>query len=285
MSFFDKDSSRQEGQPVFLFRFTQGDTSWLYSSVNTDIQIGSDIYRASSISIPGLAQSSVMSKNNIKLKLPRSDLFALRQFGYSGDQVTALTIFQYHSTDIDEEVATYWKGRVSGATADGSSISIECETIFTSMKKVGVREKFSKLCRHTHYDPRTCGVDPEDYAVEAQIMSRSGLQLQVPAAAGFDPGWFSFGFLRESTGEEWFIQNHSGSTILLGRQSKSLLERIDNAGYGLGYGLNYGGVGVTLFPGCDLLPGTCKIKYGNKPKYGGFQWMPLRTPMDGSSLV
>ena len=83
-----------------------------------------------------------------------------------------------------------------------------------------------------------------------------------------------------------FVLRHEGASLLLSRPvSLTVAQDIADSGYGMNYGNLYGGVPVTLYPGCDHSRVTCISKFDNRPNYGGFDEIPTRNPMDGSSIV
>jgi hypothetical protein len=42
---------------------------------------------------------------------------------------------------------------------------------------------------------------------------------------------------------------------------------------------------VKIYPGCDRTKETCNDKFSNILNYGGFAWIPAKSPFDGSSIV
>lgn len=115
--------------------------------------------------------------------------------------------------------------------------------------------------------------------------SVSGASVVVPEAAAQVNGYFLGGMLRAPDGLLGYIVGHSGSQITLQRPLNSLVTAFAEIGYGRSYGSYYGGLAVKLYPGCDHIRLTCKNKFGNLDNYGGFDWIPTKNPMGGSSLV
>jgi hypothetical protein len=73
--------------------------------------------------------------------------------------------------------------------------------------------------------------------------------------------------------------------LSLSRAHDALHLLVAGNGYGKNYGGYYGGVPLTLYPGCDHLKATCLAKFDNLPNYGGFPYIPARNPLDGRSIV
>lgn len=286
MTYNSKELSVQDGQPVELFHFTDGTTDWRYTSRARDITVDGVTYTAEQISRSDVTQSGEINKDGISLEFPRTNEFARRFFGGVVDRVITLTIWRGHTTDGDAEYIAYWKGRVvsSKLSGSGKSIGLECESIFTSMKRPGLRARYQRNCRHALYG-RGCEVDKDAYKVVALVTSASGSEIVVPAAAGFADGYFLGGMVEAPDGTFRFITSHVGSTLTLARPVASISVAVSDAGYGLSYGLYYGGPSVALYPGCDRSRDTCSTRFSNLDRYGGFPFIPLRNPIDGSSIV
>jgi len=69
------------------------------------------------------------------------------------------------------------------------------------------------------------------------------------------------------------------------RGSVSLSRLFTDQGYGMSYGMIYGSLTVTLYPGCPRDRQTCNDRFNNLENYGGFDWIPSRNPFNGSSIV
>lgn len=286
MTYQALESSRQSGRPVFLYRMVQGSLVWLFTTATRVIEFGGEEYLPSSVSGTELKQSSEMAKDGIRLTFPRTDEFASQFLGYAPDLVTTVTVFRLHTSDPDSEAIVYWKGRIASSKAAGAKIELECESIFTSMRRPGLRARYQRSCRHALYG-RGCRLDPETFAVPGRptAISANAVVVTVPEAAAFADGWFFGGMLRASDGALRLVVGHVGSTITLSRPLARLAQDIASAGYGNDYGNQYGGPACKLYPGCDHSTAACLGKFDNLDNHGGFPFIPLKNPFGGSSIV
>ncbi|MFN4063440.1 MAG: phage BR0599 family protein [Parazoarcus communis] len=283
MSYVSRESSAQGGAPIFLYEFVQGEQAWRYTSAPDAYEWGGHTWQPSSLSHSDVTQSSEMAKDGISLKFPRTDEFARQFLGYAPDLVTSVTLRRGHADD--GEFVVYWRGRVSGSKSSGASISIDCESIFTSLRRPGLRARYQRTCRHALYS-RGCTLDPEDFAVAAPVTAAAGNVVTVPAAALQPDGWYLGGMLRAEDGSLRLITAHAGSQLTLSRPIEILITAVPAAGYGLSYGKWYGGeVVVKIYPGCDRVRATCESKFDNLDNFGGFPWIPTKNPFGGSSIV
>lgn len=283
MSYADFEIAVQSGQPVELYEFVQGATTWRYASQDRDVDWGGHTWSAAQIGRSEVEQTDEMARNALTLKLPRGNALATQFIGQAPDQVTTLTLRRGHLADPDQEFTVYWKGRIAGASVTGAEVELACESIFTSLRRAGLRARYQIPCRHVLYG-RGCEVVQADYAW-ASPASVDGTLVVAAAAAAKPDGWFTGGLIVAPDGAARFIIAHVGSSLTMLRGFASLQALTDNAGYGRNYGNDYGGVPVTLYPGCDHAKATCHDKFANLPNYGGFPYIPSRNPLDGRSIV
>lgn len=280
MSYSTREASIQDGAPIFLYEFVQGAQTWRYTSAPIAYTYGGYDWTPSALSHSEVSQSNEMAKDGISLKFPRTDAFASQFLGYAPDLVTSVTLRRGHSDD--GEFVVYWRGRVAGSKATGAVISIDCESIFTSLRRSGLRARYQKTCRHALY-ARGCTLDPEDFALPALVPAVSATSVTVPDAALQPNGWYLGGMLRAEDGSLRLITGHVGSQLTLSRPIRFLSETL--TGYGNNYGNYYGGMAVLIYPGCDRVRSTCDAKFANLDNFGGFPWIPSKNPFGGSSIV
>lgn len=268
MSYNTVDQSVESGMPVELYKFNRGVQEWNYTSNADIVMLLSVPYEPANISRSEITQSGEVSKDSITLKFPRDHEFVADFLGVAPDQQTTLTIFRGHLTDSDGEFAAYWKGRVLSSSAAGSEVTLNCESVFTSLRRSGLRARYQLTCRHSLYSD-SCGVIKAAYATPAYIQSVNA-HVVVNNASGSTPdGTFTGGMIELESGAMRFIVNHVGSTLYL---SRPFVENIN-------------GMTVNIFPGCDHLKSTCQTKFNNLLNFGGFPYIPSLNPFGGSSIV
>lgn len=263
-----------------LFLFAQDDKEWRFTNADRDITEGGELFASVPIGRDDFESSRDITKANLPVFLDRRNPLAQEFLAYVGDAITSVTVWKW-DPDTNGFVVE-WKGRVSTDTIEGNEVTLECESVFTSLRRPGLRARFQKTCRHALYDGG-CKADREQFAVEAPWQEYNGSLLRVDAAAGYSSGWFSAGMVKAPDGTLRFILNHSGNLLSLSRPIETLAEVSD--GYGNNYGGFYGSSTVTLYPGCTKSRAVCKNKFGNLNNYGGFPWVPTKNPFGGSSIV
>ena len=176
-----------------------------------------------------------------------------------GNTPVTLTIFRGHEQVLGETVA-HWKGRVVGAEVEGARILLNCESVFSTLRRAGVRAKYQRLCRHALYG-RGCGLDIAQHLATLTVSAVSGATVTVPGAAASPDGWYRGGVLRFGV-QLGFIIGHVGATLTLSRPMSELAAALTDPALDPVTGTPLP-VTVDIAPGCDLRAETCAAKFGN----------------------
>lgn len=170
MTYDAQENSIQDGEPVFYYAFVSGETVWRFTSAPDEILLYGETWVPSPISHSDISTTNEMERDGVDLTFPRTDSFANQFLGYTPDLVTSLTIYRKHLSSDDHLV--FWKGRVLGSKSEGQRIIIECESIFSSMRRAGLRARYQRTCRHVLYS-RGCFLDKDDFAVAVRVTAMS----------------------------------------------------------------------------------------------------------------
>ena len=232
----------------------------VYYWTNSDKEISylGDTYSPISINRGNMDQSSNMERQSIQLVLAPDNPLAQMLHRDVPDKVLTVTVFRKQN----DNVLVYWKGRVAANKSKGWEFVLECESVFTSMRRTGARARYQVQCRHALYGT-ACGVDKSLYAVAGTVSSVSGTTVDVSSAGGdFIGGMIEFnGIFR-------FIVGQTGTTIRLWRSMPGL-EAADN---------------VTLYPGCNRTLAQCHERFNNAENHGGFPWLPYSNPFQNVNI-
>lgn len=269
MSYFSREGSAQAGSPVYRFLFSTGYDEYRYTTELNFVSDGTHTYEPAAISMGDVSQSGDMGKDVLSLDLPIDNALASLFRGYSPDHIVSVTVFRGHPED--GEFVVYWRGRVASHALDGKSVELKCESIFTSMRRPGLRARYQRACRHALYSAG-CGIDKADYAVSGTISSVDQITLTIAEAATEDYAWFSGGVVEFPDGTFQMVTAHDGDQVVISRKCRYLDE-------------NATPISVTLYPGCDRTLTTCKVKFDNILNNGGFRWIPQKNPMGGTSII
>ena len=271
-----------------LYRFVEGEQVWTLTSADADevynAGFGNETYISTTVGRNEVESKNELSRANLEVSFDIDNTMARRWMRQIVDDVVTLAIFR---KDLETgNVVIVWKGRLASVKPDAAAITLVFESIFTSLRRSGLRKKYQRTCPHVLYG-RGCLLNKEDFAHTGKMIgiSTDGLVIQVPEAASFADGYFTAGMIEAPDGTLRFVTNHTGAFLTLIRPVDSLGEAFASSGYGVNYGGFYGGVAVRFFPGCDRSKEICKNKFDNLPNYGGFPFIPLKNPFGGSSIV
>lgn len=256
-----------------LYRFSEQGSAlkWFYTSGNEPVNYLAEDYVPQKISRTEVTIKSELAKANLEIQVPLTNPAALQWLADGGERIVTLTIYE---RDKGGTFIVVWKGRLKAVVPGMNAIKLKMESIFSSLRRIGIRGKYQRSCRHALYG-RGCTLDPETFAVVGSLTAADNTVLTVTEAALQADGYYTGGMIRAPDGTLSYVTRHVGDAITIQRLSYALYDAIA------------GGfpVAVTIYPGCDRSRGTCWQKFNNGLNYGGFDFVPRKNPMGGSSIV
>ena len=278
MTFNTPEISNQDGQPIALYTLEWGNTVWRYTSADrniTRVEGGQPrTYLAVAISDNGMVQGGD-SNADFTIKAPSNLPIAALYRGTAPSASIYLTVRRKHVDDPDNEAPVFWVGTVGNVKGvDDATIEIVGRTLTASFKRSGLRLSWQKNCPHILYDS-SCSANPGSYAIAGTITDLTGNSITVDGSAGDQTAdWFDGGYVR------WEADGN-------GTMERRGIERTLAPGTFAIYGRTNGlviGQAVTLYPGCQHTPSACDGKFNNLPNYGGFPFLPGKSPFDGTPV-
>lgn len=263
MTYQDSENSLSSGQPVELYEFTYGTDHYRYTSGDTDIVYNYETYQAIPISRSGIEASEEVFKNEIKISIQRSNLFARQFIEAAPERPITLTIYRGHSGAF----VTYWKGTVTSFLFNTRDIEIVVSPTTSGFRVAGLRRKYQRLCTYPLYESG-CNVNRYNYRITGTVATISGRTITSADFATKANGWFVGGMIVVGKIER-LITSHAGSTIT-----------INNAAPGIEAGNAF-----TAYAGCDHTLETCRDKFSNTDNYGGQPWLPSKNPFRGDAIM
>ena len=267
MTFIAKELSAWEGNPVELYLFTRGALRWPYTSANEEFVLSGETYAPTSLRRENIVEEQDVAKSELRLTVARDFPVATEYIQAPKTELMSLTVYRIHRDDTDEETAVIWKGRVLGVEWEGSTASILCEPIFTSLKRPGLRRKYQLQCPHALYGT-SCKVSDASYLDVATVTSVLNNTVTAAIYATRPDGYYDGGYVVYDNTEKRFIVSHVGDTITLASVIFDLV----------------GGEQLDTYPGCAHNLDDCRNKFSNVLNYGGWPYIPGKNPMGGAAL-
>lgn len=257
-------TSVQAGRVRELFAFSDGDTTWRYTSADRAVSAMTHTWASAPIGRGSIDETGEIHRAGLAVTLPITDAFARGFVSDQADRQVSVTMWSEAAAD---DWAVAWRGRVVGASISGEVVTLNCESVFTSMRRPGLRARFTKGCRHALYG-RGCGLDPDDFDTAGTVSDVAGAVVTVTGANAQADGWWVGGMLKTADGTARMIIGHAGNVLTLSRPIPGLAAS----------------AAVLIYPGCDHARATCHAKFNNVANYGGFPWIPPVNPFGGTSV-
>ncbi len=256
MTYDAREFSMQSGEPIEMYHFTVGSTDYRFTSAKSAITYDSNTYQPALIKRGSIDFTTEKGRNNLKIQTVR-DFAVAELFKVSPpSDVILLVVHRVHYGDSNG--AVIWSGRVLNCEWSGSTASINCEPVSSSLQRVGLRRMYQRQCPHVLYGS-SCKVPKSP--ISATLTSVSGTELiSTSFVSGLAGGFLEFGE------EKRFITNQNGTTIHLNTPL---------------YALTVGSV-VYVYLGCDHALTTCQNKFSNSDNYGGMPFIPTKNPFTGA---
>lgn len=259
---------------IDLYKVVVAGSTWTFTNADDeqvyDSGSGNEYYEPITTKRGQITQSTNTIKANLEVSIPIDYSLSQLLLNSTIDDVVSLTIFTIRTA------VTYvsWKGRMANFKPSNGYVTINFESVFTSLRRPGLRPTYQRSCRHALYSS-ACGVNKADFVNSITLSSISGTTLTFTGANAFADDYFTGGFVEAPNGSKSYIISHIGNQMIIQRESQALTDLITTSG----------ATAIDVYPGCDYSRRTCIDVYNNLLNYGGFDWIPTKNPLGGSSIV
>ena len=271
MTYDATEKSDWDGDLVELYEFKLGTTTWRHTSGDQSFPYGGWTYEPQQIKRSKIEQGNEINRSDLKLTVARDHVVANLFLAQPPGGVVTVTIGRLHRSDPDTEAVVLWLGRITSVAWKGSEAVMDCEPVWTSVQASGLRRLYNLECPWTLFSS-DCRANQLSYQLLGTVSAASGLDLDVPGAAGQPDGWYKGGFVvwHSPTGAantRW-VTEHVGTILTLASPF---------------YGIS-GSDPVEVYPGCNRTVSVCINKFDNILNYGGFPFIPEVNPFDTKVL-
>lgn len=261
MSYLVLEGSEQDAQPVELFKIQTTTQRFLYCNLEVEVSFNGDVYQPEQVKRGGLSDSYDLEDGTMSLWTSRDSTIAdFFKQGMPAD-LPLVTVYRGHLvgdslTLLPENSVTLFNGKVANPSFGESELKLECTSLALALSSVGLRRKFSGNCPHILYRG-ACGVQRVAYTVYAKVTGIAGEVISTDMPAKPD-GYYRAGLVVHQ-GSFMMVTNYTGN------QNLTLLAPI--------LGLKVGDT-IEVSAGCDKSKETCKARFENISRYGGFTQIP-----------
>lgn len=264
MTYYLSEISTEDGRPVALYTIEWGNTRWDYTSADREIEVEGVAYTPVAVSDSGMVQGG-SSQNDFTMTIP-ANLPIVGVFrGTPPSKDIWLTVRRIHYGE--EGAPIYWIGNIVNVKRRGvAEADVIGQPLTATFKRTGARLSWTRECPHFLYDSE-CKVDPEAYRRDVTITGKTGTTVTVDDLGDPEPNYYRAGMVAfaindDGTIEHRMIESTVGDTLVM---------------LGLTDGFEVG-MTISVYPGCDRTPTTCRARFNNIPNYGGHHYMPGQTP-------
>lgn len=273
MTFDAREKSVDDGKPIELVEIVYSGRAWRLTNVEVpQIKDGVE-YKPLTMSRTEIEPTADIAKANITLSVPMTsdigDVFKVQP----PSEVVRMTVYARH--DLDNEFQVIWKGRVINAEFEPPWLKLTSDSVFSSLKRTGVRRRYSAQCPYALYGAK-CGVSRALFKRTFTLTSMSGSTVTFNEAAADADGFYAGGYIQYANAEHGNIETRMIRESFTGTG----LMKLSTPPLGLAPGME-----VDLFPGCDHTdgPNGCG-KFSNEINFGGFKFIPRKNPFGGTML-
>lgn len=278
-----QEASIEAGQPIELYKFSNLESAFHYTSSQSDVVFGGATYVPAAISRTSTTKMGVDSRATLVVKMPITDPFPKRYvFGLPASPDKA-TVYRQHSTDgATPETIIIFDGQVENVGFTGNEAKINIVSTSSLLSKPIPRQTMRGLCNHVLFDSR-CKVIESQFSLVVEVTSISvdGLIVGLSAGTGViahnsqtlddaliaDPAFFDAGVVSRGSLEQRSILSTTSTggnnvqvSFLVGFQTLSV------------------GDSVKLFAGCSHSFTKCRAQFANGANFGGFPYVPQKNP-------
>lgn len=271
MTYDAREISADLGAPVEIYEFTRGAYRLRFTSADAPVVYVGQTFAPMPITRTSIEAGLEAVRATLTVTVPRTmEVADWHRVAPPADVVT-LTIWQRHLGDPNNEFAVIWRGRVVSVDFQGAAAEIACESVYTSIRRAGLRRAYQRTCPHVLYSGE-CRASSTAFETVGTIGSVAGLVVTSAVFGALASGYLVGGFIQlpriSGQFERRGIVAHTGSNITLSQATEGLIV----------------GAVFSVFPGCDHTMPTCSSKFSNLPNYGGMPYLPTKNPFDGSPV-
>lgn len=271
MTFLDREQSNYRGEPILLYEFRRGAMRAYYASSDRDVPSSAGTFLACPISNGGVAFKGMAVTDQFEITAP-ADIDPATWFAYSPPSDTVFVVVRRFHWGDPFSAIVYIGQIVSVTHTAEETVAIKCQPTSITLKRGGLRMSWTRGCQHALYD-QNCQADKEVFGITRHINFLFAASFTVTEA--FPSGyWWPGGIV------QWEISPGTFERRLIQDVSTGIHE-VTPYGQMDGYTI---GMTVRLYPGCKRTMQWCDTFFNNRSNYGGFQFMPNRSPYDGDTV-
>ena len=274
-----KEESSQR-QPVELYHiWRDGGEDWYYTSGDVPVVFGTppQTYLPATLKRSPVKYNAQLEVTTFSVDAGYLEDPVLEYIAVNPIEIIWVSIMKLHRDMVPLEASVVVVGQIKNTTFKGNIAKIDCVGFEHFLKMPIPFWRYQTTCNYRVFDSH-CKLDKDAkdgdgnyiWKVTATITLDATKTILTSATfAAYEDGYFTFGTV-EFGDEKRMVSNHVGNQITLAYQMRDLIS--DSV--------------VTVYPGCDGKPETCRDKFNNVDNSLWFPFIPeenpaIRTPQPG----
>lgn len=270
MTYDASETSAESGAPIELYTFSIYGQNYRYTTASEEQLVDVHTYEPAAIQRSEIEESGEIPRNNIEIRVPETFEIVAFFDPWPPSEVMLLQILRVHRGGSDP--IPYWSGRVLNVDWQGGLAVMRAENIYTSLRRQGLRRKYSRNCPHVLYSANACRAVRATFAVSVAVTDIDGRTITVSPFSGFPDGRFAGGDIA------WQVTAGQVERRGIKSQTGAVLELTHPIA-----GLTVGQT-ISAAPGCAHDLSDCETFFSNEENYGGFPYFQDKNPMGGNTV-
>lgn len=262
------------GEPVELFKFVYGATSWFWTSGVESVVKSGDTYSPIAIVSGNTSADGEAQANSIQVTVVGSN--AVAELFKNNQPVSPIQVYVYRQQRGDAEFITIFAGEIGTCSFGDVNAVFSCYPAQSVAQRKIATLSYQALCNNRLYDSRCQVVRASftyTYAVTAIAVGNG--------EATYDLGGNSETFFAVEK-LNWL----TAGTVQFGDQVLMIVYHIGNKVTVMDSFTDLiVGNTLTLYAGCDKQVSTCRDKFVNLARHQGFPYLPGENPSKAGFLM
>jgi len=267
MSYRDYENSVSKAAPIECYLFIGSFAEYRYTSADVEVTLNGRTYLPAAITRDTL-RAGTQEDDQLALELTMPyDTRVVRDYAYSDSPPSLmLEVHRVHrGSDFDTESILMWKGEVTSFTVEGRLAKMVTPSIFSRALQGDVPSIYWQgPCNHLLFDTG-CGLNRNTYLQVTNLVTVAGTDLEVVDQGFADDYLIGGEMVNNRTGERRMIVANDANLIKV-RVRFADARPSDQ---------------VQLTAGCNHSFDTCKTKFSNGLRFGGYPFIPTDNPFEG----
>lgn len=267
-TFAEYEESVQGSVPIEGYKFIGTFQTYRYTSADRNVVINGETYTPVAVSRSRVKAGTHEDDNlTLELSIPFDTPVALDYAFAQTPPKLELEVYRNQQDDPENDAwSLYWKGLVRGFTVSDRTCTVKVPSIFSLALQGEIPNIYYQApCNHVLYSPR-CGVNRLSHRFTRDIVAVTGTNITITGTYPPDGELAAGEIVNLRNGERRLILGNIGAAISIGYPFVDLLVGDD----------------VELVKGCDHSLPTCRDKFANIINFGGFHYIPVDNPFEGS---